>query len=117
VFVGNEASVDWTDHLVPAENLIAYVRRIKSVIKFPVTFCENYVPWTSKLKELVAEIDFISVHTYPAWEYKTIDNALEYTKQNYYSVADCYPGKPVVITEAGWTTASNGRGIASWNAS
>jgi len=117
VSVGNEASVDWTDHLVPVENLIAYVRRIKSVIKHPVTFCENYVPWTSKLKELVAEIDFISVHTYPAWEYKTIDNALEYTKQNYYSVADCYPGKPVVITEAGWTTASNGRGIESWNAS
>ena len=25
--------------------------------------------------------------------------------------------KPVVITEAGWTTASNGRGIEPWNAS
>ncbi len=117
VSVGNEASVDWTDHMVPVENLIGYVRRIKSAIKHPVTFCENYVPWTNKLQDLVAELDFISVHTYPAWEYKTLDDALEYTKQNYYSVADHYPGKPVVITEAGWTTASNGRGIEAWNAS
>lgn len=117
VSVGNEASVDWTDHMVPVENLIAYVRRIKSEIKHPVTFCENYVPWTNKLQDLVAELDFISVHTYPAWEYKSIDTALEYTKQNYYSVAERYPDKPIVITEAGWTTASNGRGIESWNAS
>ena len=32
-------------------------------------------------------------------------------RQNYHSVVDHYPDKPVVITEAGWTTASNGRGI------
>ena len=30
---------------------------------------------------------------------------------------DHHPGKPVVITEAGWTTASNGRGIEPHNAS
>lgn len=117
VSVGNEVSVDWTDHMVPVENLIQYVRRIKAAIKHPVTFCENYLPWTYKLDELVAELDFISVHTYPAWEYKTLDDALEYTKQNYYAVADRHPSKPVVITEAGWTTASNGRGIDTWNAS
>jgi exo-beta-1,3-glucanase (GH17 family) len=57
------------------------------------------------------------VHTYPAWEYRTMEDALEYTKQNYHSVVNHYPGKPVVITEAGWTTASNGRGIEPWNAS
>ncbi|MFT7429758.1 MAG: exo-beta-1,3-glucanase (GH17 family), partial [Colwellia sp.] len=82
----------------------------------PVTFCENYVPWTYKLEPLVAELDFISIHTYPAWEYRTMEDALEYTKQNYYSVAHHYPDKPVIITEAGWTTASNGRGIEPWNA-
>jgi exo-beta-1,3-glucanase (GH17 family) len=46
-----------------------------------------------------------------------MDDALAYTMQNYQSVVDHYPGKPVVITEAGWTTASNGRGIEPWNAS
>ena len=103
--------------MVPLDNLIAYVRKIKSAIRQPLTFCENYVPWTGKLEPLAAELDFISVHTYPVWEYRTIEDALEYTKQNYHSVANHYPGKPVVITEAGWTTASNGRGIEAWNAS
>ena len=117
VSVGNEATVDWTDHLVPVENLIAYVRRIKAAIRQPVTFCENYVPWTNKLEALAAELDFISLHTYPAWEYQSVETALDYTRQNYYSVADHYPGKPVVITEAGWTTSSNGRGIEPHNAS
>ncbi|NWF69908.1 MAG: glycosyl hydrolase [Chloroflexi bacterium] len=117
VSAGNEASVSWTDHLVPVARIIAYARRLKKAVAQPVTFCENYVPWTSKLARLAAELDFISVHTYPVWEYRTIDDALEYTKQNYYSVADHYPKKPVVITEAGWTTVSNGRGIEPSNAS
>jgi len=116
VSAGNEASVEWTDHMVPVDSLIAHVRRLKNAIKQPVTFCENYVPWTYKLEPLAAELDFISVHTYPAWEYRTMEDALEFTKQNYHSVVDHYPGKPVVITEAGWTTASNGRGIEPWNA-
>jgi len=117
VSVGNEASVEWTDHMVPVENLIAHVRRIKEEIVQPVTFCENYVPWTYKLEPLVEVLDFISVHTYPAWEYRTMEDALEYTKHNLHSVINHYPDKPVVITEAGWTTASNGRGIEPWNAS
>ena len=117
VSVGNEASVEWTDHMVPVESLLAYVHKIKREISQPVTFCENYAPWTYKLEPLAAELDFISVHTYPAWEYRTIEDALEYTKQNYHDVVNHYPGKPVVITEAGWTTASNGRGLESWNAS
>lgn len=115
--VGNEATVEWTDHMVPVENLIEYVRRIKRGAQQPVTFCENYVPWTEKLEPLAAELDFISLHTYPVWEYHTIEGALEYTRQNYQGVADHYPDKPVVITEAGWTTRSNGRGIEPWNAS
>ena len=117
VSVGNEASVEWSDHQVPVERLIAFVKRIKQSVKQPVTFCENYVPWTEKLEPLVEVLDFISLHTYPVWEYHTIEGALEYTKQNYASVANHYPDKPVVITEAGWTTKSNGRGIESWNAS
>ena len=117
VSVGNEASVEWTDHMVPVDSLVTHVLKMKSAIEQPVTFCENYVPWTYKLEPLAEVLDFISVHTYPAWEYRTVEDALEYTKQNYHSVVDHYPGMPVVITEAGWTTASNGRGIETWNAS
>jgi exo-beta-1,3-glucanase (GH17 family) len=111
VAVGNEATVDWTDHYVPVPHMIEYVRWVKARLPQPVTFCENYVPWQHKLRDLVAELDFISLHTYPVWEYKHIHEALDYTKENVASVARLYPGKPVAITEAGWCTNSNGRGM------
>lgn len=114
--VGNEATVDWTDHMVPVDRVIEYVRMVKKEAQQPVTFCENYVPWHNKLAPLAEEVDFISIHTYPVWEYKNIHEALDYTKQNYYGVADKYPHKPVMITEAGWATNSNGRGIDPNNA-
>jgi exo-beta-1,3-glucanase (GH17 family) len=115
--IGNEASVEWNDHMVPIDRLIAMAQHLRRETDHPITFCENYVPWTGKLKGLVDHLDLISVHTYPVWEYKSIDEALAYTQENYYAVKGRYPDKPVVITEAGWTTASNGVGIDSWNAS
>jgi exo-beta-1,3-glucanase (GH17 family) len=117
VSIGNEASVEWTDHMVPVDSLVAYAAEVRRAVRQPITFCENYVPWTYKLEPLAKVLDFIAVHTYPAWEYRSIHDALEYTKQNYHSVVERYPGKPVVITEAGWTTAANGRGIDPHNAS
>ena len=112
---GNEACVDWTDHLVPVESVIEYVKQIKKGAQQPVTFCENYAPWLDKLKPLAAVVDFISIHTYPVWEYKPIEEGLSYTKDNYYAVANLYPNKPVLITEAGWATNSNGQGIPVHN--
>jgi exo-beta-1,3-glucanase (GH17 family) len=111
VAVGNECTVDWTDHVVPVPQLIDYVRWVKQRLRQPVTFCENYVPWQHKLQALAHELDFLSLHTYPVWEYKHIHEALDYTKQNVAAVARMFPGKPIAITEAGWCTASNGRGM------
>ena len=117
VAVGNEAAVDWSDHRVPVESLVAHVRRARSLVAQPVTFCENYVPWQQGLQALAAELDFISLHSYPVWEYRSIDQALGWTQANLASVRAAHPGHPVVITEAGWTTRSNGRGIEPHNAS
>ena len=109
--VGNEACVDWTDHLVPVESVINYALLVKENATQPVTFCENYVPWIHLLESLVAVVDFISIHTYPLWECKTIQEALDFTIRNYMDVKDKYPEKIIVITEAGWATAANGRGF------
>lgn len=117
VSIGNEASVEWTDHMVPLENLIEYAKRVKSSVEQPVTFCENYVPWQEKLLPLTQHLDFISVHTYPIWEFQNVENAMSYSEQNLKSVRDANPGMPIVITEAGWTTTSNGRGMEPQNAS
>jgi exo-beta-1,3-glucanase (GH17 family) len=111
VSVGNEACVEWTDHYVPESRVLEFVKQVKREIRQPATFCENYMPWLVKLDKLAEEVDFISIHTYPVWEYKHVKEALDYTKENYHSVAKKHPNKPVVITEAGWATSSNGRGI------
>ena len=50
VSVGNEATVDWTDHLIEPETVKAYASDVRSQIKQPVTFCENYVPWLTSLR-------------------------------------------------------------------
>ena len=111
VAVGNEAAVSWTDHLVSVERLIEHTRKIKGAVTQPVTSCDNFVPWLEKLEPLAAELDFISVHTYPVWENRSIAEAMDFTEETYRAVADRYPSKPVVLTEVGWTTQSNGRGI------
>jgi exo-beta-1,3-glucanase (GH17 family) len=117
VSAGNESTVDWTGHLVPVHRVITYVKRLKTAVSQPVTFCENHVPWVGKLAPLAAELDFLSLHTYPVWEYRSIDEAIAVTDGDWRRIAERYPGKPVVITEAGWTTRSNGRGIDPANAS
>jgi len=106
VNVGNEALVDWNDHMVPLENVIAYVRQVKAAIEQPVTVADNYVWWIRDGAPLVAEVDFIGVHTYPAWEEKGIDEALSYTVENMQGVHEAHPGKPVAILEAGWATVA-----------
>jgi exo-beta-1,3-glucanase (GH17 family) len=117
VSVGNEATVDWTDHLVEPETIQQYAANLQSSIQQPVTFCENYVPWLTKLASLAEQLDLIAIHSYPVWEFKGIDEALEFTIANYEAVQSKYPHKSVIITEAGWATASNGRGIPPENVS
>ena len=70
VNVGNEALVEWNDHMVPLENVIAYVREVKAAIDQPVTVADNYEWWIQDGAPLAAEVDFLGVHTYPAWEEK-----------------------------------------------
>jgi exo-beta-1,3-glucanase (GH17 family) len=107
VNVGNEALVDWTDHMVPLENVIAYVRRVRAAVEQPVTVAENYRWWAQHGAPLAAEVDFLGVHTYPVWEDKTIDEALAYTVENIESVRRALPGKPIAVLEAGWPTIAS----------
>jgi exo-beta-1,3-glucanase (GH17 family) len=106
VNVGNEALVDWNDHMVPLDNVIAYVRQVKAAIEQPVTVADNYEWWIRDGAPLAAELDFLGIHTYPAWEGKTIDEALAYTIENMERVRAALPDKPMAILEAGWATTA-----------
>jgi len=107
VNVGNEALVDWNDHMVTLSSVINYVRRVKENIKQPVTVADNYVWWIRDGATLAAEVDFIGVHTYPIWENKTIDQGLAYTIKNIEDVYSALPDKPIVILEGGWATKAS----------
>jgi len=106
VAVGNEAMVSWTDHKVPVESVIAYVRQVKSAIKQPVTVCDNFDFWVKQGSALAKELEFVSVHSYPAWEGKGIDEALPATIAEVQAVRNALPHSRLVITEAGWATVA-----------
>jgi exo-beta-1,3-glucanase (GH17 family) len=92
--------------MVPLEQVIAYVRTVKAAISQPVTVADNYEWWIRDGAPLAAEVDFLGVHTYPAWENKSIDEGLSYTIQNIEDVHAALPDKPIAILEAGWATTS-----------
>ena len=107
VNVGNEALVEWNDHMVTLDSVIAYVKQVKKAIPQSVTVADNYEWWIKDGAPLAAVVDFIGVHTYPAWENKSIDEALAYTVQNIEQVNAALPGKPIAILEGGWATIAS----------
>ncbi|MBW8001460.1 MAG: glycosyl hydrolase [Planctomycetes bacterium] len=104
VNVGNEALIVWTDHLVPIESMIAYVRQVKAGIKQPVTVADNYGWWIGNGHMLEKEVDFVMVHLYPLWEGKDIDQGMSYTIDGITKVREKLPNSKIVIGEIGWTT-------------
>jgi exo-beta-1,3-glucanase (GH17 family) len=107
VAVGNEALVDWNDHMVPVDSVIKYVREVKKAVRQPVTVADNYDWWAKHGARLARELDFVSVHIYPVWEGKTIDEAMAYGIANMEAVRKTLPDARLVITEAGWATVAS----------
>lgn len=107
VAVGNEALVDWNDHMVPVESVIRYVRQVRRAITRPVTVADNYNWWAKQGSALAKELDFVSVHIYPVWENKDIAEAMQYGIANLQAVRNALPQSRIVITEAGWPTVAS----------
>jgi exo-beta-1,3-glucanase (GH17 family) len=114
VVVGNEALEDWTDHLVPVEQVIAYVRQVRAAVPQPVTVANSYAWWRDRGAALAAEVDFLGAHSYPLFEQQTIDTALAYLAKGIEETRAALPGRPLMVLEAGWpTTATEFPGQAS----
>ena len=107
VAVGNEALVSWNDHMVTQDAVIRYVREVKHSVRQPVTVADNYDWWAKHGQALARELDFISVHTYPVWENKDIEQAMPFTLANLEAVRKALPESRIVITEAGWATTAS----------
>jgi exo-beta-1,3-glucanase (GH17 family) len=105
--VGNEVLVEWTDHMVPLESVISYVRDVRSAVKQPVTVADNYDWWSRHGAALAAEVDFLGIHTYALWEEKDIEEGVPFTLANLQRVREAFPDKPYAILEAGWASLAS----------
>ncbi|WP_083631420.1 glycosyl hydrolase family 17 protein [Labilibacter marinus] len=107
VNVGNESLVEWNDHKVDTDSIISYVNHIKSEIEQAVTVADNYKWWVNHGADLAQAVDFVSIHVYPVWEGKDLEEGISYTIENVKEVQAALPGRPIVITEAGWATIAS----------
>ncbi len=100
VFVGNEAILMG---YVTADQLNGYIRRVRDALprRIQVTTAE---PWSTWLltPEIGEYVDVISVHLLPYWEGMSVRDSLRFLEHAYDDVAEEFPGKPIVVGEAGW---------------
>ncbi len=88
------------------EELTAYIERVRSVLKVPVSTAEPWHVWM-KQPELAEHVDFIAVQMLPYWEGVHIDSAVDYIVERMNDLKRLFPHKQIVISEVGWP--SNGR--------
>ena len=108
VGVGNEILASWSNHKVPLDKAIRYVRQVKDSVSVPVTVMDDFSFWRDNGSRLADVVDFVSMHTYPMWGRVDIDSAMAVTIRHFESVRKALPGKTIVITEAGWATYTVG---------
>lgn len=110
VIVGNEVLL--RDDLKP-DQLIGYIRDVKSRIKQPVSYADV---WAFQLKypQVGRELDYVTIHILPFWEDEPagIDQVGPHIVHYFKKVQEAFPGKPILIGEAGWPTMGRTRGAA-----
>jgi exo-beta-1,3-glucanase (GH17 family) len=108
VSVGNEILVDWSNHKVPEDKVIQYVKQVKSAVHVPVTVDDDFMFWIKRGSKLANDVDFVATHMYPLWGKHDIDSGFAVTVRLYNMVKAALPHKPIVIGEAGWATYTVG---------
>lgn len=98
LMVGNEVMLRSE---IKEEQLIEYLREVRSRTWRPVSTSETWDQWLSH-PELAAEVDYIAVHILPYWEGFDVDTAVDYVFDRYHALQQAFPDKPIVITEVGW---------------
>lgn len=111
VCVGNETQVSWSDHRIPVERLVEYVREVRARTRVPVTTADDYNFWNkSASRAVAAELDFIVLHAHPLWNGIQLEEALAWTRETYDAIRAVHPDRQVVLGETGWATSVCGEG-------
>lgn len=113
VIVGNEVLL--RQDLKPDE-LIAYIRKVRAAVKQPVSYADVWAFYL-RYPQIADEVDFITIHILPYWEDEPIgvEGAAEHIVKIYRMIQEKFPGKPILIGEAGWPTRGRDRGPAAVN--
>ncbi len=113
VIVGNEVLL--RKDLKPQE-LIAHLRKVRSSVKQPVSYADVWAFYLSN-PEVADEVDFLTIHILPYWEDEpvAIEDAAQHIVKIYRTIQARFPGKPILIGEAGWPTRGRNRGPAAVN--
>lgn len=98
VIAGNETQLH---RLVPFDELVLVVKRLRSSLGVPVSTAEPWHVWLDR-PDLVEAVDFIAVHLLPYWEGVPAEVAVHEVWRRYEELRQAYPGKPIVIAEVGW---------------
>jgi exo-beta-1,3-glucanase (GH17 family) len=110
VIVGNEALLRGT---VRPEALAGYLARVRAQIRQPVSYADVWEFWL-KYPQIAEQVDFITIHLLPYWEDQPagVEEAARSILTAHRKVAERFPGKPILVGEAGWPTAGRSRGPA-----
>ena len=113
VIVGNEVLL--RQDLTP-EQLIAYIRQVKAAVKQPVSYADVWAFYL-RYPQVADEVDYITIHILPYWEDEPIgvEGSAEHIVKIYRMIQERFPGKPILIGEAGWPTKGRNRGPAAVN--
>ena len=110
VIVGNEVLL--RGDLTPAQ-LAGYIARVKRSIRQPVSTADVWEYWL-RYPDMANSVDFITIHLLPYWENDPagVDTAAARILDAYGQISARFPGKPILVGEAGWPTAGRSRGPA-----
>ena len=89
------------------------IRSVKARITTPVTYADSWDYWL-RYREIAADVDFVTIHMLPFWEDEPIraEDAAAHVIDIYRKVALAFPGKDILIGEAGWPSKGRMREVS-----
>ena len=107
VIVGNEVLLR---RELPAAVLAEYIGRVRAATALPVTYADVWEFWLQN-PELAGAVSFVTVHLLPYWEDDPmpIERAVGHVVSVLARVRAAFPGKEVLIGEAGWPSKGRRR--------
>ena len=110
VIVGNEVLLRKEQK---PDALAGYIRRVRAAVKQPVSYADVWEFW-KRNPALADEVDFITIHILPYWENHPsgVEDLQVHVMAAYREIEEAFPGKTLLIGEAGWPSVGRSRGPA-----